>query len=61
MRLLSVVAGRSPLFVATFVAAIVAPCLLHAGEVTPASDYSVLSPIRSGKLNPSIPESEKVT
>src|ERR1039458_4328947 len=35
------------LFVVT---AVVAPCLLQAGEVTPASGYSLLSPIRSGNL-----------
>jgi hypothetical protein len=35
------------LFVVT---AVVAPCLLRAGEVTPASGYSLLSPIRSGNL-----------
>jgi hypothetical protein len=32
------------------VAAVVVPCLLQAGEVTPASGYSLLSPIRSGNL-----------
>jgi len=32
------------------VAAVVVPCLVHAGEVTPASGYSLLSPIRSGNL-----------
>jgi hypothetical protein len=32
------------------IAAIVVPCLLRAGEVTPASGYSLLSPIRSGNL-----------
>ena len=46
MRLLIVVAGISLLVVA----AIMAPCLLQAGEVTSASSYSLLSPIRSGKL-----------
>src|SRR6267154_499898 len=54
MRLLIVVAGISLLVVA----AIMLPCLLQAGEVTSeassgvtsASGYSLLSPIRSGKL-----------
>ncbi len=32
------------------VAAVSVPSLLHAGEVTPASGYSLLSPIRSGNL-----------
>jgi hypothetical protein len=32
------------------VAAVVVPCLLQAGEVTPTSGYSLLSPIRSGNL-----------
>ncbi len=32
------------------VAAVVVPCLLQAGEVAPASGYSLLSPIRSGNL-----------
>src|SRR5712692_2259279 len=32
------------------VAAVVVPCLVHAGEVTPTSGYSLLSPIRSGNL-----------
>jgi hypothetical protein len=32
------------------VAAIVVPCVLQAGEVTPASGYSLLGPIRSGNL-----------
>ena len=31
-------------------AAVVVPCLLQAGEVTPTSGYSLLSPIRSGNL-----------
>jgi hypothetical protein len=49
MRLLIVVVGISLLVVA----AIMLPCLLQAGEasseVTSASGYSLLSPIRSGK------------
>jgi hypothetical protein len=32
------------------VAAVVVPCLLQAGEVAPASGYSLLGPIRSGNL-----------
>src|SRR5208283_249240 len=32
------------------VAAVVVPCLLQAGEVTPAAGYSLLGPIRSGNL-----------
>jgi hypothetical protein len=32
------------------VAAVVIPCLVRAGEVAPASGYSLLSPIRSGNL-----------
>jgi hypothetical protein len=32
------------------VAVVVIPCLLQAGEVTPSSTYSLLSPIRSGNL-----------
>jgi hypothetical protein len=32
------------------VSAVVIPCLLQAGEVAPASSYSLLSPIRSGNL-----------
>jgi hypothetical protein len=46
MRLLIVVVGISLLVVT----AIMLPCLLQAGEVTSASGYSLLSPIRSGKL-----------
>ncbi len=46
MRLAFVVSG----IVLLVVAAVVAPCLLQAGEVTPASGYSLLSPIRSGNL-----------
>src|SRR5260221_2880907 len=46
MRLAMVVAGIALLVVA----AVVVPCLLQAGEVTPASGYSLLSPIRSGNL-----------
>jgi len=46
MRLLIVVVGIS-LLTGT---AIMLPCLLQAGEVTSASGYSLLSPIRSGKL-----------
>src|SRR6202140_519303 len=46
MRLAMVVAGVSLLVVA----AVVVPCLVQAGEVAPASGYSLLSPIRSGNL-----------
>src|ERR1700686_4239525 len=46
MRLAMVVAGMALLVVA----AVVVPCLLQAGEVAPASGYSLLSPIRSGNL-----------
>src|ERR1700687_669179 len=46
MRLAMVVAGMALLGVA----AVVVPCLLQAGEVAPASGYSLLSPIRSGNL-----------
>ena len=42
----SVVAGIALIVVA----AVVVPCLLQAGEGTPASGYSLLSPIRSGNL-----------
>jgi hypothetical protein len=45
MRLAMVVSG----IVLLVVAAVVVPCL-QAGEVTPASGYSLLSPIRSGNL-----------
>src|ERR1700694_2446504 len=45
MRLAMVVAGIALLVVA----AVVVPCL-QAGEVAPASGYSLLSPIRSGNL-----------
>ncbi|MGB9205081.1 MAG: DUF6569 family protein [Terriglobales bacterium] len=46
MRLVVALAG----IVLLVVAAVVVPCLLQAGEVTPASGYSLLSPIRSGNL-----------
>src|SRR6266478_3819369 len=46
MRLAMAVAGIGLLVVA----AVVVPCLLQAGEVAPASGYSLLSPIRSGNL-----------
>ena len=46
MRLGVVISG----IVLLVVAAVVVPCLLQAGEVTPASGYSLLSPIRSGNL-----------
>jgi hypothetical protein len=46
MRLVIVVAGIA-LLVGV---AVVVPCPLQAGEVTPASGYSLLSPIRSGNL-----------
>jgi hypothetical protein len=46
MRLVVVVCGIAVLVMA----AIVVPCALKAGEVTAASGYSLLSPIRSGNL-----------
>src|SRR5258708_11204611 len=46
MPLVMVVAGIALLVVA----AVVIPCLVQAGEVTSASGYSLLSPIRSGNL-----------
>src|ERR1700687_1209080 len=46
MRIVIVVTG----IVLLVVAAVVMPCLLQPGEVTPASGYSLLSPIRSGNL-----------
>ena len=46
MRVVTVVVGIALLIVA----AVVVPCLLQAGEVAPASGYSLLSPIRSGNL-----------
>jgi len=46
MRLVIVVSG----IVLLVAAAVVVPCLLQAGEVTSASGYSLLSPIRSGNL-----------
>lgn len=46
MRLVVAVAG----IVLLVMAAVVVPCLLHAGEATPSSGYSLLSPIRSGNL-----------
>lgn len=46
MRLAMVVAG----IVLLVVAVVVVPCLLQAGEASPASGYSLLSPIRSGNL-----------
>ncbi len=46
MRLGIAVAG----IVLLVVAAVVVPCMLQAGEVTPAAGYSLLSPIRSGNL-----------
>jgi hypothetical protein len=46
MRLVIAVAGIALLVVA----AVFLPCLLQAGEVTPASGYSLLTPIRSGNL-----------
>ena len=46
MRLAIIVAGIALLVMA----AVVVPCLLQAGEVAPASGYSLLSPIRSGNL-----------
>ena len=46
MRLVFAVSG----IVLLVAAAVVVPCLLQAGEVTPASGYSLLSPIRSGNL-----------
>jgi hypothetical protein len=46
MRLAVVVAGIALLIAS----AVLVPCLLQAGEVTPGSGYSLLSPIRSGNL-----------
>jgi hypothetical protein len=46
MRLVVVVAGIALLVVA----AVIVPCPLQAGEVPPASGYSLLSPLRSGNL-----------
>ncbi len=46
MRLVIVVLGVALLVVS----AVVIPCLLQAGEVAPASGYSLLSPIRSNNL-----------
>ena len=46
MRLVVVFSGIALLVVA----AVVVPCLLHAGEVAPSSGYSLLGPIRSGNL-----------
>src|SRR5260370_15339621 len=46
MRLAMAVAGIALLVVG----AVVVPCLLQAGEVAPASGYSLLSPIRNGNL-----------
>jgi hypothetical protein len=46
MRLVITILGVALLVVA----AIVVPCLLQAGEVTSASGYSLLNPIRSGNL-----------
>ncbi|HLM83191.1 MAG TPA: DUF6569 family protein [Terriglobales bacterium] len=44
----SAVAGIAVIAIA--VVAVVVPCTLQAGEVAPASGYSLLSPIRSGNL-----------
>lgn len=44
----SVVAGIAVMVIV--VAAVVVPCMVQAGEVAPASGYSLLSPIRSGNL-----------
>ena len=46
MRLVVGIAGIALLVVA----AVLLPCLIRAGEVTPASNYTLLSPIRSGNL-----------
>jgi hypothetical protein len=46
MRPVVVVAGIALLIAS----AVIVPCLLQAGEVTPSSGYSLLSPIRSGNL-----------
>ena len=46
MRLIIVLVGIALLVVA----AVVVPCLSHAGEVTSTAAYSLLSPIRSGNL-----------
>jgi hypothetical protein len=50
MRLVigSAVAGIAVMVIVA--AAVVVPCMLQAGEVAPASGYSLLSPIRSGNL-----------
>ena len=50
MRLVigSAVAGIALMVIV--VAEVVGPCMLQAGEVAPASGYSLLSPIRSGNL-----------
>jgi hypothetical protein len=44
----SAVAGIAVMVIVA--AAVVVPCMLQAGEVAPASGYSLLSPIRSGNL-----------
>ncbi len=46
MRLVTAVTG----VVLLLLAAVVVPCLLQAGQVTPTSGYSLLNPIRSGNL-----------
>jgi len=46
MRLVMAFAGISLLALAT----VVVPCLLQAGEAAPGSNYTLLSPIRSGNL-----------
>ena len=46
MRLVVVVLGVA----LVVLGAVVAPCLLQAGEITTSSGYSLLSPIRSGNL-----------
>jgi hypothetical protein len=46
MRLIVVIAGIALLLAA----AVVIPCLTQAGEASPSSNYTLLSPIRSGNL-----------
>ncbi len=46
----SALAGIALIVMVVAVAVVVVPCLLQAGEMAPASGYSLLSPIRSGNL-----------
>ena len=50
MRLVIGSAGAGIVVMAIVAAAVVVPCMVRAGEVAPASGYSLLSPIRSGNL-----------